>query len=137
VPQIARERQNYNLPPPLTTNVSGETPMANRDISTNSEDLTDSYNPLVRESTMSDITEAKVQLNVRNLVLGSMFLFLTGGGGTAAWLDLKSDVKAAITKSNQNNEQIIAVRCDVFYIRNTIQQTVNKLPALSVPKECQ
>jgi hypothetical protein len=93
--------------------------------------------PTKDDSPMSDITSAKVPLTVRNLVLGGLFLFVTGGGGTAAWLDLKSDAKAALDQSNKNNEQIIAVRCDVFYIRNTIQQTVNKLPALPVPKECQ
>ena len=85
----------------------------------------------------NDITAAKVTFNLRNLFIGGTFLFLTGGAGTAAWLDLKTGVKEAAALSQQNGQQIIALRCDVFQIRNTMEQIVKKLPSLPTPRECQ
>ena len=59
----------------------------------------------------SDITTANVPLTVRNLVLGGVFLFLTGGGGTAAWIDLKSENKA-------NRDEIKLMQCDIRELKN-------------------
>ena len=84
-----------------------------------------------------DITSKRITFNLRNLFIGGTFLFLTGGAGTAAWLDLKAGVKEAAFQSQQNERQIIALRCDVFQIRNTMEQIMKKLPALPTPRECQ
>lgn len=89
---------------------------------------TDKHRPMSENK--ADVTELKVRLTLRNLFLGGIALFSVGVASAAAYIDIKSDIKRGF-------DHQLALRCDVFEIRNIIRVEVSKLPALSVPKECQ
>ena len=109
---------------------------------TNSEDFTDRYNPLIKESEMAtdDITKTMVAFPLEKLVKWVIGLIVLVGGlvttAVLGYIDMKSDIAASIKQSVSNGSQIIALRCDVFEIRNTIN-VIQKMPQLKTPKECQ
>jgi hypothetical protein len=88
---------------------------------------TDKHRPM---SENGDFTEKKASFSVRNLFFGGTALFSVGVASAAAYIDIKSDIKRGF-------DHQLALRCDVFEIRNIIRVEVSKLKVLPTPRECE